>query len=526
MRPLLITILVVSAGLASARAQEPKQRKPARPVAPGDARIFQSDLAGAYYVARPLMEKYETLKKRVAELRADIDGARIDSTRARADVAALQAELSELLKTIDQAKYYIAGATVHKQTETVHVPIRPDDVVLIDSDSVDIRGWDGPDVRCELEETVLDDGTQKVADDFAGIKLVSRKGSGKEFFGFYLDVRDKPQFKDNDDMQRALKRFIFPEFLEREFPYLTIQGLDHDGGNRQIDVTVRSETGDGYSASRWRRHATLTLFIPKCQRVGVRGALGGFEVRDLNAGVSVLGQGNRDYSAVYRVTAIGGSLTADNVPIHQIDGVMGNVSVTATAYPENRSSGHEANGVTARAYEPKNSVYRNISGNLHARFCRTNLTIGDVGGRVDVENDFGDTVWQTDHELAQKADHRIVSQNGTVNVRLGAKAPGSLKVNIFTECGTLHRGDGVEKALDAWFEDSMFQTAENDTAQRSWTAWTRRPGPQGASPRHNWDESFARIRRVGDALHGKPRSPGIDIISRAGTIVVGVPETR
>jgi len=526
MQPLLALTLVLAAGFSLASDDEPKSSKGARPQAPGDARIFEQDMAGAYFIDRPLMEKYEALRRRVAGLRADIDGARIDSARARAEVAVLQTELSALLKTIDNAKRYFPGATIHKRTETIHVPIKPDDLLLVDSENIEIRGWDGPDVQCVLEKTVLDDDRGKVADDLAGIELVSRKGSGKEFFGFYADVRDLPKFKANEDMQRELRRFAFPEFLGREFPYITVTGLVYQEGNRQIDVTVRSERGDGFSASQWRRHATLTLLVPKCQRVGIRGGLGRLKVRDLIADLSVLGQGNRDYTALYEVTNLGGSFASDNFPIQRVDGVKGNVSVTATAYGENKGTEHGPNGVTARAYDPKESFYRNIDGDLRARFCRANLTIGDVGGRVDVENDFGDTVWQTDRELAQKADHRVVSQSGTVTVRLGDKVPGGLKVEMFTECGKLRRGSDVEKALNCWFEETNFQTADGDTVRRSWTSWTRRMGPQGDRPRQNWEESFARFRVVADALYSRPRSPGVVVISRAGTVVVAAPEPR
>ena len=214
---------------------------------------------------------------------------------------------------------------------------------------------------------------------------------------------------------------------------------------------------------------------------------------------------------------------ADNFPIQRIDGVKGNVSITATAYGENKGTDHGPDGVTARAYDPKESFYRNADGDLRARFCRATLTIGDVGRRVDVENDFGDTVWQTDRELAQKAAHRVVSQSGTVTVRLGAKASGGLKVEMFSECGKVRRGSDVEKALNAWFEETNFQSAEGDPVRRSWTSRTRRTGLQGDPPRRNWEESFARFRRVADAPYGRPRSPGVDVISRAGTVTVAAP---
>lgn len=525
MRSLPVMVLVLATGFGATRGDEPDPEKAKRQVAPGDARIFEQDLAGAYYIDRPLMEKYEALRRRVAELRADIAGARIDGDGARAEVARLQSELEELLKAIDGAKQYIPGATIHRKTETVRVPIRPDGLLLVDAENVEIRGGDGPDIQCVIEKTVLDDGEGKVADDFAGIEFVARRGTDKEFFGFYLDVRDQPKFKENEDMQRELRRFVFSDFLGREFSYVTIAGLDHQGGNRQIDVTVRSERGDGFSSSQWRRHAKLTLIVPKCRRVGVRGGLGGFKGLGLDASLSVLGQGNRDYTAEYRVEDLGGSLTADNIPIHRIDGVRGDVAIAATAYDGgNRGTNHGPDGVTARAFDPGESVYRNIEGGLRARFCRANLAIGGVGGLVDVENDFGDTVWEADRPLDQEAGHRVMSQSGGIMLRLDARATGALKFGLFTEVGKLRRGADAEQALGFGIEEASFRSAEGDTVRRSWTSWTLHPGQQGTRPRSDFEEVLARHRRVADALHGRPRSPGIDVISRAGMISVAAPK--
>jgi len=115
---------------------------------------------------------------------------------------------------------------------------------------------------------------------------------------------------------------------------------------------------------------------------------------------------------------------ADLIPIRCIDGLKGDVSVAATAYGGNRGTDHGQDGVTARAFNPQKSVYRDFDGDLRARFCRADLTIGDVAGRVDVENDFGDTAWQAYRKLDQRADHRVVNQGGAVTLRLGVKASG------------------------------------------------------------------------------------------------------
>ena len=85
---------------------------------------------------------------------------------------------------------------------------------------------------------------------------------------------------------------------------------------------------------------------------------------------------------------------------------------------------------------------------------------------------------------------------------------------MFTECGELRRGSDVEKALNAWFEETNFQTAEGDPVRRSWTSWTRRTGPQGDRPRHDWEESFAvpprgrRTVRPAAVARGRRDQPG------------------
>ena len=154
-------------------------------------------------------------------------------------------------------------------------------------------------------------------------------------------------------------------------------------------------------------------------------ALGGFRVHDLNASLSVLGEGNRDYSASYTVSNLLGSFTADNIPIHRLDGIHGDVSLIDMAYQENRSTGSGPDGQTARSESPRASIVRDIHGNLTARFCRADLALDQIEGRIDVQNDFGNVDWIVTKKLAQNQDHRIASQSGSIDIRLDEKASAS-----------------------------------------------------------------------------------------------------
>jgi hypothetical protein len=503
-----VLVLLVVAPMSVVAVQEQGGEKGKQAVAPGDAAIFAKDRAGAYFIARPLKEKYDSLQKRVAALRAEIREARIDSARAHSQIAGLQAELKDLLQQIDATKLYIPGAKIATRIETTTIPIADNDLLLIDCENVEIQGWNGPGIECVLEKTVLDEDGTKFDADFAGIKLIARKATGNEFFGFYKEMA-----KRSGENEKALwNGFIFKEYIDQDLSYLTVEGLTGQEGNQNISLVMRSEKGEGSESSQWRRNAKLKLRVPKCRLVGVRGALGGFRVQDLNTSLAVLGEGNRDYSAVYAVSNVLGSFTAENIPIHRLDGIRGNVSVMDMAYEENRSTGFGPDGQTVRSESPRGSTYRDIHGNLNAHFCRADLTLEQIEGRIDVQNDFGNIDWIVNKKLAQNQDHRIVSQSGSIEIRLDDKALGELKMSLFTECGVIHLANKISD-----FKSTMFNSMEGDVVRRSWHAQIR---GKPAGGQHDPMESFATFQRVADALHGRPRKPGVDVISRAGTITV------
>ena len=285
----------------------------------------------------------------------------------------------------------------------------------------------------------------------------------------------------------------------------SLSGSIHEEGNRQITVQVKNEQGAGETSSQWRRAAKLVLYVPKCGHIGVRGGLAGFKIDGVNAPVTVAGEGDRDYEASYEVSKLTGPLSAENIAIHRLDGVKGDVSIVATAYAGNISTSHDSRGVTVEPGPIRSAEYRNIDGNLRVRFVRTDLTLGRVSGRIDVANDFGHTTWLAESSLG-KHDHRIVSLGGPIEVHLGKPALGGLPLALYTECGIVHLAPDMKAGL----EDSSFSSASGDSVHRSWHGFvTSGAGSSGG---------LALFERVAAALYGRPREPGVDIISRGGAI--------
>ena len=355
-----VTALVatVLAAVAATGASSGAQTKD-RPKAPANYAEFDSDMAGSYFVTKPLKEKYDNLVKRVAELRSEIDLARIDESQARRQIAGLQSEIAETLEEIEKAKLYVPGATFQSRAEPKNIPLADSDLLLIEAENVEIRGGEGPDVKCVVKKTVLGEfgKDDDLSADFRGIELVVRKSSGKEMFGFYKDVANRPDLKHHYD------QFPLKPFLDREFTVVTLKGLRFDDGNRQISVDSRNEQGQGSISSKWRRHAKLYVSIPRCQGVAIQGALGGLVVRSLNSPLMIQGTGDRDYQTQYRVADLTGSPTASGIPIHEIDGVKGDVSIRHTAYDRRlRDIPWPGRSRAIRPVPPKPSLYKGISG--------------------------------------------------------------------------------------------------------------------------------------------------------------------
>src|SRR5262249_4099532 len=158
-----------------------------------------------------------------------------------------------------------------------------------------------------------------------------------------------------------------------------------------------------------------TVYVPKCRAVALRGCLAGLDVADLQASLilSRAGSHDRDYEGTFRIRSLVGNLTVDNVPLDLIDAVDGNVRIVSTMELANTGTTHEGGLRTAYTPPPRVLTCRNISGDFSAWFTRGDLKLSEIGGQIDVRNEFGDTTMVSRSQLADKA-HRLLSQSGRV----------------------------------------------------------------------------------------------------------------
>ena len=65
------------------------------------------------------------------------------------------------------------------------------------------------------------------------------------------------------------------------------------------------------------------------------------------------------------------------------------------------------------------------------------------------------------------------------------------------------------------FTQLMGHSFEKDTVRRSWNGYYRRP-----SGEQEPGAGFEVFKRMAAALHGRDRTPGLDAISRSGSVLV------
>jgi hypothetical protein len=391
-----------------------------------------------------------------------------------------------------------------------------------------VVGWDGPKVKCVLEKTLLAASDKPEPDEFKALKLTHRLGQATEVVGRTAEAvaQDEKKFeaehaaKPLPESQLAGRRQLVAEIQSNYAPYRAYQGKEVDvvgieglsgaQGNRQISVDIRSPRGGANLGSDWRRQAMLTVYVPRCQGLLLRGCLEGLDVDNVRAPLIVTDSDSldRDYDGAFQIKKLDGPLALYNVPLDRLEQVHGDVQIMATVEYANTGTHYEGGERTTIIPPPRECVIDQVTGNLSAWFSRVNLKLGAISGVVDVKNETGATKFAPSGPLVNRA-HRLVSVSGQIDVRLKRSALASLPIMALTNAGTV-KTNATREELD----ETNFTTGNPaDGSRRDWRG-LKSPGKRdGGDP-------IAEFQRPGAALRGDERAARLDIISQFGTIVV------
>lgn len=508
---------------ASAHAQDTFKA-----AAPPNLAVLRHTTAGAYFVAPDLKQKYEQLLARVERLKADVAAGNIAGDEALRQLGELEPQLAELRDEIEDRKVLVSPLKVQKQTEELLFDLGPERRLVVTADALRVVGWDGPQVKCVLEKSVLAAGDEPEEAEFRAMKLVHRHGEASEIVGrtpevvaaeeaaFLVEKRDEPLTPEQTASRRRLVDSIqasyspYRKFQGKAIDLVKIEGLTHEQGNRSIVVDVNSPGGEGAMGSDWRRSASLTVYVPRCEGIVLRGCLCGLAVEGVDAELTVTDAGSRDrdYDAEFSIADIVGPLAVYNVPLDRVESAAGDVTIESTVEYANTGTTHADGRRVTYTPPPRSCTIAGVRGDLTAWFSRVDLHVAGVTGRIDVRNESGDTV--VDGAELAATSHRVLSWAGRVELQAPPALFEQLPVMAVTSDGR------AETDADQGVFEKVSVTSgdPSDGSRRNWRGFK--------TPARGDVERFSYLERPGRVWSGEETTPGITLISRSGATAVVV----
>jgi hypothetical protein len=496
--------------------------------APPGQEVLKHTRGGAFFVDTSLKQQYGSLLSRARTLQADLDAERIGGAEALRELKDLQAKLKRLRDEIERKKVLVSPGKFYKQSETTTFDLGPARLLYVAADNLRIEGWDGPQVKCVLEKTIIAPKGAPVDENLRGTTLRHRHGLAPELVGrspadVEADERKflaspegrKLNLRQRESRQRLVREIAqshdrFRAFQGKDFDTLEIEGLTYQQGNRQIDFEIRSENGSTIVGGEWQRHASLTVYVPACRSVALQGCTENLDVRGVRGDLVVSGAGDYGHDNDFRIRDLHGSLAVYNVPLELIETIHGNVSIQSTITAPPTAAFGSGEGVVAPP-APRVLRCRDVEGDLTAWVMRDELNLEAIAGRIEVKNEFGRTTLAVGRTLADKR-LRVVSESGRIELRLAPGARGRLPICAMTNCGAVRFPDQEEEILHG----TTYALKDNNGIMRTWGGALLAHG--GPPP------SLMRAFNQGDAIEhvvlGDDHSPGLFLYSRSGTVQI------
>jgi hypothetical protein len=288
-----------------------------------------------------------------------------------------------------------------------------------------------------------------------------------------------------------------------------------------MSLEVSSPGGGASYRSEWRRHAKLTVYVPTCKVLAVRGGLVGLDIQNLHADLVLTGEGSdtQNYYGEFGIRGLHGSLVVRDAPLHAIEDIDGNVEIVSTRDFANSGTTHDGAsepGQELRLLHHSSALpctCKGVRGDFTAWFSRTDLQLEGISGRIDVRNEFGDT--RLVIKSLARGTHRVVSEAGRIELDAPRSAFGDVPICAMTSCGNV-RTNAPRELLEP-FSGRVGRDASG--TQRGWLGFR---SPRDPSAPSDGLDLLDALERPSRAYYGQERAPGLDLISRGGSIAVNV----
>jgi len=504
---------------------------------------------GVFFVDKTLKDEYDRLLSRMQSIKHDLDNDRIIGTKSltelKEELKDLQTKLDRLHEEIEKKKTLVSMGEVHKQTETLTFDFGRERLLVVTAKKIRLEGWDGPQVKCVLEKQVIvPDKKKSTTDDeqFRSIRLVHKCGVAPRIVGKSSAEREAdeqkylagPEASYLTDSQRRIHHLVitregdrYRAFQGKMIDTISIEGLDIDGGNSQIDMQVSGGNPDGsryyIAAQEMQRNASLTVYVPRCEAIALQNCEKGLIVKSVHGDLLVDGRGS--YSKWWvtgQIHDLYGSLMVFDLPINSLSlsAIHGSVRFPPPLTYEYTWASPSAPYSTAgnpnlmSRSSMSEITCKNVEGDFEASFFLADLHLEGVAGKIDVRNDFGDTTLTAKTMLAKKR-HRLFSESGRIEARFPFDEYRSLPIQALTIGGTISEGvAGYPSVL------SVSQEATWPAADGTACTWRGMISRLSDTIRIDENDRISRSKMMRAIVNGEDDYPGMDLISRSGTVRV------
>jgi RNA polymerase sigma-70 factor (ECF subfamily) len=268
---------------------------------------------------------------------------------------------------------------------------------------------------------------------------------------------------------------------------------------------------EGRFGSARQRYGELTVYVPACTSICVRGARRGLDVKNVSAELTIVDEDSTDSDARgrFEVDGLQGDLVCRNFPLRTVANIACHVAIEATTEWGIGGTNYRHDQRQLYSGRPFVVNIRNVIGGVDLRYGRVDLNLDSIDGTINVENEYGNTTLVSEVPLLD-GPHRIVSQTGRIDVTLNEAAWSSVPVVAVT-----YHGD-VRTNVDRNLFDSFHLEGPDklDQVRRTWQGFRAVGENEGPLAVFDLQGRFQSI------IKNQERPTGLDILSRSGSITV------